>query len=134
MSFIHGDGAVHLVNYEKPTKKHVKHVAQLIDLLSEKFNEIESILKELRYFALYLDWGDGKYKHTGFLDEFHYYMGTIGRHFDKRRDMIYSYMNDFKKYKFAKLKPEIIQQILNYEEKYKEKFGGDYYIGTRQKQ
>lgn len=132
MSFIHGDGAVHLNNYEQPKKKHEKEVVRLIELLSEKFNEIEEILKELRYFSLYLDWGDGKYRHTGGLDEFHYYIGNIGRRFDERRDMIYRYMNNFqKKYKFARLKPEIIQQILEYEEKNHIKFGGDYYIGYR---
>jgi len=130
MSFIYGDGAVHLNNYEKPKKKHVKQVVKLMDLLDEKFNEMEDILKELRYFALYLDWGDGTYRHTGFLDEFHYYIGRIGRHFDEKRNMIFKYMNDFEKYKFAKLKPEIIKKILDYEEKYHEKFGGDYYIGS----
>ncbi|MFX1479990.1 MAG: hypothetical protein ACFFCI_17870 [Promethearchaeota archaeon] len=39
-------------------------------------------------------------------------------------------MNNFEKHKFAKLKPEIIQQILEYEEKYHSKIGGDYYIGS----
>jgi hypothetical protein len=133
MSFIHGDGAVHLNNYEQPKKKHEKEVVRLIELLSETFNEIEAILKELRYFSLYLDWGDGKYQHTGFLDEFHYYIGYIGRQFDTRRETIYRYMNNFEKYKFAKLKSEVIQQILEYEEKYHRKFGGDYYIGTTKK-
>jgi len=130
MSFIHGDGAIHLNNYEAPKKKHKKDVIRLLELLMEKCNEIEAILKELRYFALYLDWGDGKYKHTGFLDEFHYYIGSIGRRFNDRIDTIYHYANNFKKYKFAKLKPDIIQKILDYEEKYHAKFGGDYYIGA----
>lgn len=130
MSFIHGDGAVHLNNYDPPKKKHGKEVICLIELLSEKFNEIEKICKELRYFALYLDWGDGKYQHTGFLDRFHYYIGYLGREFDRRREMIFDYMNNFEKYKFARLKPEIIKQILEYEEKNQRKFGGDYYIGS----
>lgn len=129
MSFIHGDGAVHLNNYEQPRKKYQKEVLRLIELVDEKFNEIEDILKELRYFALYLDWGDGRYQHTGFLGDFHYYIGYIGRKFDDRRKMIYDYMNNFKKYKFAKLKSEVIQKILDYEEKNHMKFGGDYYIG-----
>lgn len=115
MSWIRDGITVYLSNYGKPSKKHEKEAIRLLEALGDELSKVDAICRNLRYYALFVDWGEGKLKHSGFFGEFHYTLNKIKTFYDDRRDLIFGYLNDFEHHSVAKIKEHLIDIIEEHE-------------------